>query len=220
MDPAERALPFIILLLAVLVFGWFLVGGEYNRRRAGRLAQWAYRGLQPFLGRASIRWITTHVFELFVEEPRGPFTSLKVTGLLESRDMIAVWLYNRLAYRPDLLVLRANLRRKPLWGCEVFRPGTFLAGDALREAESEGWSVRPLDVAGLRAWHGGGRAADLCARLVAEARASGFELVRLAAHRSEPHLLLAVSAASFDRQDARRLFEALRKMAEVAEAFA
>lgn len=208
------------LIAAILVmggyFGWFLIGGEYNRRRAGRLAQWIYRGFQPFLGTASIRWLTTHAFEMFVEGAKYPFSALKVTGLLESRDMVAVWLYNRLTYRPDLIVLRANLHRKPMWGFEAFRQRTILSGDARLAAEQEGW-VRQACVHGLELWHGGGKDGALCQRLVEAAVGVEQDLIRLAVHRREPHIVLAVSAARFERQDAQRLFERFAHLARLAE---
>ncbi|MBI4491426.1 MAG: hypothetical protein HY690_01370 [Chloroflexi bacterium] len=194
--------------------GWFVVGGEYNRRRAGKLARWVYLGLKLFQGKTSIRWLTTHAFEIFAEDAQRPFNSLKVTGLLESRDMVAVWLYNRLAKRPDLLVLRANLRRQPIWGCEAFRPRTLLSGDGRQEAEAEGWSRHDLSDRGLQAWHGGGRGAALCTGLLQALGETEPDLVRLAVHRREPHLLLAVSAARFQRQDPQRLFATFKRLAD------
>lgn len=213
MDLDQLGFLAIALFVAVFVL-WFLVGGEYNRRRAGRLARWVYQGLKPYLGTASIRWLTTHAFEVFVEDPRPPFAALKVTGLLESRDMVTVWLYNRLADRPDLLVLRANLRRRPVWGFEAFRPRTILSGDARREAEAEGWSLAGPAEPGLQAWHGGGRGAGLCDRLLQALGDLRPDLLRLAVHRREPHLLLAVSAARFTQQSPERLFDRFKRLAE------
>jgi hypothetical protein len=198
---------------------WFLVGGEYNRRRAGRLAQWIYRGLTPLLGKASIRWLTAHAFDMFVEDAHRPFSALKITGLLESRDMVAVWLYNRMTYRPDLVVLRANLQRTPACGFEAFRTRTILAGDACQAAKQEGW-VRQETAHGLELWHAGGKAGVLCRQLVDVARGLEQDVIRLAVHGQEPHLVLAISAARFERQDPQRLFACFRQMAQIAEAYA
>lgn len=207
-----------VLVGSVLVC--FVIGGEYNRRRAARLGLWVYQGLRLFPGRASVRWLTTHAFEVFVDDPPRPFSVLRVTALLESRDMLAVWLYNRLSYRPDLLVLRANLQRKPIWGCEVFRPRTILSGDARYEAEAESWTLAPVTERGLQAWHGGGRGAELCSRLLASLAGIVHEPIRVAVHRREPHLVLAVSAARFDGQEPRSLFEAFRRLAEITSEYA
>lgn len=209
-----------ILLLAGGFLAWFVIGGEYNRRRAGRLAQWVYQGLKPLLGKASVRWLTTHAFEVLVDDAQRPFSSMKATGLLESRDMLAIWLYNRFAYRPDVLVIRGNLRRKPLWGCEAFRPRTILSGDARQAAETEGWSQQARHQRRLETWHSGEHAAELCARLIAEVDQSGFELIRLAVHRAEPHLVLAVSVARFASEDPHQLFETFKRLAETTEEYA
>jgi hypothetical protein len=206
-----------VFVLVGLFLAWFVVGGEYNRRRAGRFAQWVYAGVKPFLGKASIRWLTTHAFEVYVEEARAPFGSIKVTGLLESRDMLAVWLYNRLTYRPDLLMLRANFSQQPGWGCEVFRPGTLLSGDAQQDARAAGWRPHHADGAELQIWHGGGKAADHCARLVNVARASDLELIHLAVRRAEPHLVLAVSAARFQQHEPARLFSLFTRLGEMIQ---
>ncbi|GIW11715.1 MAG: hypothetical protein KatS3mg061_2772 [Dehalococcoidia bacterium] len=207
-----------LMLLGGLFLGWFFFGGEYNRRRAGKLAQWVYRGVRPFLGVASIRWITTHAFDLFVEHPPAPFTSLRVTGLLESRDMLAIWAYNRLVFRPDLLVIAATLRRKPLWGFELFRCRSILAGDARRDARAEGWTPAEPVGAQLERWYGSHEAAALCERLFTLLGDLQPELVRLAVHRREPNLVLAVSVARFTEQPAERLFGRFQRLAEVVQA--
>lgn len=206
------------ILLAGSFLAWFVIGGEYNRRRAGTLARWIYRGLTPLGGKMLVRWLTTHAFEVFVEEAERPFHALKVTGLLESRDMLAVWLFNRFTYRPDLLVIRATLRRQPTTGMAAFRPRSVLAEDARRAARSAGWSPAPPDERGLEIWQDSAGSAARVQQLLATVNALGDELVLLALHQWEPHLVLAVSAARFARQEPRALFATFKHLAELAQA--
>jgi hypothetical protein len=136
-------LPIALSLGAILV-AWYWAGNELMRRRAHRLALWSKRVIDPLGGRQTIRWLGGQAFRLEVEGTRAPFRSLAVTGLVESWDVPVVWAWNRLHGRRDMVLLQASLRQQPMWGLEVYRAGTLLAGDARLFARQEGWPESPL----------------------------------------------------------------------------
>src|SRR5919205_3958506 len=142
--PDSLALPALILVGGVLLV-WYVVGNEVMRRRAHRLALWSKRGVDPLGGRQSIQWLTQQAFRLQVDEPRAPLRAATITGLVESWDVPMIWLWNRLHGRRDMVVLQLALREAPLWGFEVYRPGSILAGDARHFARQEGWEEASLD---------------------------------------------------------------------------
>jgi hypothetical protein len=183
----------MLLFLGVgLWVAWLLGGTLINRRRAAAISRWAYAEAKPYGKQLYVRWITLAAFELTVPEARAPFQQLSITGFLQSREMPFVWLWNRVRRRGDLLIVRAALRRRPVWGLEVYRPQSLLAGDARRAATDAGWT--PAQGAdGLWRADGGGAAAELSARLVAALGPWAPHLDRLAVRREAPQLVVALA---------------------------
>jgi len=126
--------------------------------------------------------------------------------------MITVWLMDRLVGRRDLLMLRCDLERQPIWGLELFRPRSILAGDARRLAAEEGWPIEPSGEAALLAAHGGGKAGELCRALLDALGEEHRRIVRLGIRRRPPHLTLALDLpdpGSSDPHETMRLAERL-----------
>src|SRR5438309_4318291 len=181
----------VALGLGLLLVAWYWAGNELMRRRAHRLALWSKRVIDPLGGTQSIRWLGGQAFRLEVEEPKAPFRTLMLTGLIESWDVPMVWAWNRLHGRRDMVLLQASLRQQPMWGLEVFRAGTLLAGDARLFARQEGWPEVPLGeftVAG-----GGDPTQRLAADLVGLLDAERARLTRLAVRRQGHHLTIALN---------------------------
>jgi hypothetical protein len=200
----------VALGLGVLLVAWYWAGNELMRRRAHRLALWSKRLIDPLGGNQSIRWLGTQAFRLEVEGPREPFRSLMVTGLIESWDVPMVWAWNRLHGRRDMVLLQATLQAQPLWGLEVYRPGTVLAGDSRLFARQEGWAEQPLEDLTLAA--AGEPPRRLAAELVQVLDAERSRLIRLAVRRQGSHLTLALNIPDpgrFDPSEATRLAQRL-----------
>ena len=200
----------VALGLGVLLVAWYWAGNELMRRRAHRLALWSKRLIDPLGGNQSIRWLGTQAFRLEVEGPREPFRSLMVTGLIESWDVPMVWAWNRLHGRRDMVLLQATLQAQPLWGLEVYRPGTVLAGDSRQFARQEGWAEQPLEDLTLAA--AGEPPRRLAAELVQVLDAERSRLIRLAVRRQGSHLTLALNIPDpgrFDPSEATRLAQRL-----------
>jgi hypothetical protein len=200
----------IALGLGVLLVGWYWAGNELMRRRAHRLALWGKRVLDPLGGKQSIRWFGGQAFRLEVEGAKAPFQSLMLTGLVESWDVPMVWAWNRLHGRRDMVLLQASLREQPMWGFEVYRPGSVLAGDARHFATQEGWPQQPLEELTLAA--GGQPPRELAMQLVQVLVAERARLVRLAVRRQGNHLTLALNVPdpkTFDPSEASRLAKRL-----------
>jgi hypothetical protein len=176
------------------------------RRRAHRLALWSKRFIDPLGGTQRIRWLGGQAFRMEVEDPKAPFRSLMVTGLVESWDVPMVWAWNRLHGRRDMVLIQAQLREQPLWGLEVFRPGTLLAGDARHFARQEGWQEAPLDE--FVAATGGDGPTRLAVELIGLLDSERPRLVRLAVRRQGTHFTVALNVPDtgrFDPRDANRI---------------
>ena len=207
--PEGFGLPIAICLGGLLVL-WYLAGNELMRRRAHRLAQWTKRVLDPLGGKQTIQWLGGQAFRLELTDPPAPFSSLTMTGLVESWDVPMVWPWNRLHGRRDMILLQATLQTRPRWGFEVYRPGTLLAGDSRHLARQEGWSETSLDELSIAA--AGDPPRLLATELLDVVSSERRRLVRLAVRRQGPHLTLALNVPDpkrFDADDARRLAQRL-----------
>ncbi len=190
--PDSLGLP-LAIGLGVLLLGWYWAGNERMRRRAHRLALWSKRAIDPLGGVQSIRWISTQAFRLEVDGPslKAPFRTLILTGLVESWDVPVVWAWNRLHGRRDMILLQAMLQAQPLWGLEVYRPGTMLAGDSRHLAHQEGWTESALEDLSVAA--GGDAPLQLATELVEVLDHERTRLIRLAVRRQGNHLTLALN---------------------------
>ena len=100
-----------VALIAVFL-GWYFAGAVINRRRIAAAARWLHQGLQVYRDpvsdrtKSSIRWLATNSFNILLENARPPIKGLGATVLLQSRDMVTVWLTDKLIGRRDLLMLR------------------------------------------------------------------------------------------------------------------
>jgi hypothetical protein len=196
--------------LGLVLIGWYWAGNELMRRRSHRLALWSKRMIDPWGGTQSIRWLGGQAFRLEVEGPKAPFRSLMITGLVESWDVPMVWAWNRLHGRRDIVLLQASLRHQPLWGLEVYRSGTMLAGDARHFARQESWPETALHELTVAA--PGDAPIRLATELVSVLDAERSRLVRLAVRRQGQHLTLALNVpdpGGFDPQTATRLAQRL-----------
>ncbi|TAK20116.1 MAG: hypothetical protein EPO26_18640 [Chloroflexota bacterium] len=186
----QAALP-VVLALAALFLGWYILGNELMRRRARRLALWCKRAVDPLGGQQAVRWLTLQSFRLELDALNQPFERGTITGLVESWDVPLIWIWNRRRGRRDMVLLQIVLRRQPLWGFELYRPGSLLAGDARHVAADEGWSESALDE--FRLCLPGPGAAALPNALLAELDTYRSNLVRLAVRRRDIHLTLALN---------------------------
>jgi hypothetical protein len=222
-DLDNLGIPLTVLFVASFL-AWFAVGSIVTRRRVAAAARWVNRGLEvyrdesPKGSKASLKWLSPTAFNILLDGPRAPFRGVIATVLLQSRDMVTIWLMNRLTGRRDLLLLRFELRRQPIWGLEVFRARSLLAGDSRRLATQEGWPLEPNPPHLLTA-HGGGKAGELCRALLDALGEERRRLVRLGVRRRAPHLTLALDLPDPSKSDPAETMRLAERLATITLAY-
>lgn len=214
----QVALPIVLGLGAILIV-WFVAGNERMRRRGRSLAIWSKRALDPLGGRQAIQWITLHSFRLEVDGLKPPFTSGTMTGLVESWDVPFTWLINRLNGRRDMVLVQLAMRQQPIWGVELFRPRSVLAGDARHLATQEGWQTEPFEEF-LLASPVGASSQKLAGELLAALGPRRSDLLRLAVRRRGLHLTLGFNVPDRERVQPQDLTRTLQAVAGVALRYA
>ncbi|MFN3476174.1 MAG: hypothetical protein ACK4Z6_01280 [Candidatus Methylomirabilales bacterium] len=173
----------IIALSFLLVF-WYFVGSQMNRRRAKALIRWLHNALQSFGGEATIRWIGRSAFRIAVEKTHEPFRSLQVTVILEPREALLIWLYQRFRGQRDLLVLRGELRQTPRAELEIFQQRGRIGAEVIRMVREAGWLVEPAGAGLLMAYSDRGGEA-LARELLALLKDFGATIWRMAVRRDD-----------------------------------
>jgi hypothetical protein len=200
MDFGQRA----IILLCLLLIAWYVIALAYNRRLGLRTLAWLQEGLPTLGDEIELGWIgsANSGARAAIQEARQPFQRLELVFLLESRELLPLWLADLLRGKRDQLAIKATLRTQPQGEIEI-APAAHL-----KRAERKGWS-----------WADGphalviGRRGQVRERLAALApflELYGPHLRRISWRPKDPHLFLLADLSAIRRQPASLFFERLQ----------
>ncbi len=207
MDASQLATQ-IVIGLSVLLVLWYPFGRQMNRRRGLRALRWLREGIRAYGCQASVNWVGASAFQVGVQGALGPFKRVGMMVLLESREMLLLWIINRLRGKRDILVIKADLRLKPKTDLEVTRRG-WRAGRALKALEKEGWTIDSLNGMFIALK----RDAEIASKLTSTL--SALQLVRLSLRKRSPHLVANFHLIGLGGMTAENLFNFLEKVMEI-----
>jgi hypothetical protein len=209
MDPQ-----YILVVVVVLVMGWFAFGVVYNLRRGDAMLKWMQTGLPRIGERTTFRWLGTSVAELVIERARSPFRRLETLLVLKPRDVFWLTILSALQGRNDIVIFRAQLGTPPLLDLELADPRAWSGRSALAGAARRGWEGRPYRELQLMAPRG---LLDLAAstldRLTIPMQQLSPRYVRLSLRRDRPNLEIHVPFPDHHKVEAMAYFEALQNLA-------
>ncbi len=205
----------LFVLVVLLVVGWFAVGTQLNIRKGNRALRWLQDGLTRAGEKTTLRWLGSSAVELKVQKAREPFRAVEVFVLLEPRDIPFLLWFSRARGRRDLLIVRSQLRAMPRLELEAFDPRAWSTRNLARTAQGKGWGRIDTPPGFPLAAYAQGHA-KAASELLGLAAHSELPLVRLAVHHDVPNLEVQWRLAGFERADSRRIFEALRRLAELS----
>ena len=203
----------LAIALAAFLLLWYVIGGFINRRRAGAIVRQVRDSIQPFGGKATIRWIGRNAFRIEVEQPTPPFLRLTTSGLLEPRETFFLWLVGRLSGRQDWLMIRVSLPGPVGPAFELYHPRRRGAADVIRAIRSHGWRAEALP----------GQAGLLCASADARGKALASEMLtslrsvpvwRIGLQSEAPQLTLSLPVPTTETRGTLPIFAALPHLAE------
>lgn len=133
----------IAIYLGIFLLIWYAIAAVYNRRRGLRAYRWLQPGLKT-LGRITeAKWIGSSGSgaRLAIAKPERPFRRVEAAFLLETRELLPLWIINRLRGRRDALIIRADLRSAPRSELEVVPPADRRLG-GLQATDNRGaWKM-------------------------------------------------------------------------------
>jgi hypothetical protein len=180
----------IIVGLVIVMALWYVIGTWYNRRRGIRTLTWLRDGLRSLGGQLEMSWIGSAASgaRAMVTKADAPFRQLDAVFLLESRELLPLWLANRLRGKRDELIIKASLRSHLKGELEIVQAGSRLER-GLRKEEQSPWQWEP-GPHGLSIACRGTQGSALRAAAEPFLRAYGLYLHRFSWRRDKPDLLL------------------------------
>jgi len=198
----------MVIGLSVLLVLWYPFGRRMNRRRGLQALRWLREGIRAYEGQAAVNWVGGSAFRVDVQGALGPFKRVGMMVLLEAREMLLLWIINRLRGQRDMLVIRGDLRLKPKTDLETRRG--WRAGRAMKALEKEGWTVDSLNGMFIALK----RDAEIVSRL-ASALSEAAGLVRLSLRKRSPHLIANFHLSEVEGMTVESLFHFLEKVMEI-----
>lgn len=200
----------IVIYISVFLVLWYFIFSMINRRRGLGMYHWLRAGLEQLGEVSQAAWIGSSGSgaRLVLEKPEKPFQRIEAIYLLESREILPLWIFNRLRGRRDELILKAALRGAPAVEIEAGHSGDRDLAATLAQNDRLSYN-RSSDSGGLEiAWRGHG----------AEGLPDSFRqfvnqypqrLVRVSLQRKSPHLIVRLQLPDVRTEQAADFFAAL-----------
>jgi hypothetical protein len=211
MDTPEQILVGVILLLAV----WYVLASIYNRRRGYRVYRWLRDGVDVLGDSYQGRWLGSAASgaRIDVERAKSPFRRVELIYLLESRELLPLWLVDLLRQKRDQVIIRVTLSRARHAEVAVV-PARSRAAARVRAAGDASWQLSERD--GLLIAGRGPAAAAVVAALEPLLQRYGRHLRELSWSKKAPQLIAIFNLTHLpDSGPAAELFQLLKSAAAI-----
>jgi hypothetical protein len=199
---------FAILGVCVALFAWYIGASVYNRRRGQMLGRWLQAGLRSLGGKAEYRWIGSSGSGLRASASglARPISQLEAMLLLETRELLPLWLFQRASGRRDQLILKLALQR-----------GIKAQLDAApRVFPPEGWSYIQATPS-LQLTASGATAGQLAEALHPFFERYGWSLRSFSYRTEKPQIVLVLNLAGIEDQPAEEIIRSLIRCLDEAK---
>jgi hypothetical protein len=132
----------IVTSLGLALAAWYLMAMIYNRRRGRAAYRWLVDGLDVFGPGHEGKWLGSagSGAQMAVPKAGHPFRRVEVIYLLESRELLPLWLVDLLRNKRDQLIFKALLRAKPLAEVEI-APAASRMARRIRDRVDDSWNT-------------------------------------------------------------------------------
>jgi len=189
MEPGVVAIIGLCVFLAL----WYGGGHLYNRRRGQHLFRWLEMGLDVLGGEREAGWIGSPASgaRVNVVHAAPPFRRLEITLLLENREILPLWLFDRLLGKRDGLIIKSTLR-SPRRGEVAVVSAKGRTAQGLRREQEQPWTWQE-GPHGLAIAYRGAGARRQVAGLESWLETYGAHLHRFSWRKTDPHVQLQMT---------------------------
>ncbi len=176
----------IVIAVSLVLVVWYLVFSFVNRKRGIAVYHWLREGVETLGPLADAGWVGSAASggRMAVTKALPPFQRVELIFLLQSREILPLWLFNLGRNKRDELILKAWLRRPPLQQVEAGFKDSPLVG------------YRPAEKAGGLAVAVKGEGAAPGKTLRAFLERYGEHIVSFSLQRGKPHLIIRLRLES------------------------
>jgi hypothetical protein len=203
----------IMIGLSAILAIWFAVGFIYNRRRGERVSRWMMAGMK-FLGDISeIAWIGSSASgaRMVVKEARSPFRHIEAMFLLESREILPIWLFNRIRGKSDEAIIKADFRTAPKEVLEVSRTNLHRR-EQHQHDPNQTINASEIILHGFKITHSGRTQEGNYSKITNFLEKYGFGVNKISIHRKKPHLIVRLHLPGLLAKPPEEIFQALHEM--------
>jgi hypothetical protein len=184
METPEQILVGVVLILAV----WYVLASIYNRRRGYKIFAWLRDGV-PVLGdRYQARWLGSAASgaRIDLDRAKPPFRRVELIYLLESRELLPLWLFDLLRQKRDQVIFKGTVSH-PRPAEIAIVPATGRAAVRVRAAGDESWHFTERD--GLLIAGRGPAATEVAANLAPLLQRYGRHVREISWSKNAPQLI-------------------------------
>lgn len=115
----------IVIGISAFLIAWYVVAGYLNRKRGIRIYRWLRDGLEKIGPISDMQWIGSSGSggKIILGKADLPFERVEAIFLLETRELLPLWIFDLIRKKRDELILKASLRSTPPQEIEVARKG-------------------------------------------------------------------------------------------------
>jgi hypothetical protein len=198
----------LIIGVCIVLGLWFVAGTITNVRKVRTISKALQTALPKYGTVSAYRRLGNSGAQFIVEKAEAPFRQIEMVFLLEPRENLLLWLFERIRGRRDELMLRANLRNAPAQEIRLGRreDRQFKASVLKEQGKPYEWIEAP---AGLEVARRGATDTPMIKRLGKLMDRYGEAVRRVSIQPKEPHLTVRVRLSAEGEKSAATLLEAV-----------
>lgn len=206
----------ILLLVGIFLAAWYLFASIYNRRRGTRTYRWVRDGLDPLGDKFEGKWLGSAASgaHITIAKARSPFRRVEIIFLLESRELLPLWLVDIVRNKRDQVIFKATVRGATRQANVEIVPNNGRAARRMQKEADSSWRLREKN--GLLIAEKGLNAAAVTHTLSPILEKYGHHIRQISWSNHAPHLIAIFNLPQLiqSEPDATPLFTSLHNALE------
>ena len=201
---------YVVIGLSIFLGLWYVVGSSTNRKRGLETFRWLRDGLETAGKVTEARWIGSSGSgaRLTVGKANRPFQRIEVVFLLDSRELLPLWLVNLLRGKQDEMILKANLRSLPTSEIEVGHSDSKEIKSLISNKQPSTFQTASA-AAGFEILYKGKAGDEQIARLQSFIQQYPVSIKRISLKKQMPHLVLRADLPPLREKNLEEFFKDL-----------
>jgi hypothetical protein len=201
---------YVVIGLSIFLGLWYVVGSSTNRKRGLETFRWLRDGLETAGKVTEARWIGSSGSgaRLTVGKANRPFQRIEVVFLLDSRELLPLWLVNLLRGKQDEMILKANLRSLPTSEIEVGHSDSKEIKSLISNKQPSTFQTASA-AAGFEILYKGKAGDEQIARLQSFIQQYQVSIKRISLKKQMPHLVLRADLPPLREKNLEEFFKDL-----------